>query len=228
MNLEPFTGPGSTPSRRRFWDKVTAYVIAAQKVAGRNVSVAEHQGKGTLINSTRGYGAKGVLGACCVDGVCSVTTEPDCEGEWQGAGTVCDPNPCVVCTNCDFLFPPLGPSEDICYRVENCDGFAEPVPCESVWYTKTEYCVGEAVDCSEICIVQTIDPVTCEIVTVEGSEEACAACVNGTVQSLSDQATICTGACCIDGICSIETEVNCVGSFGFYQGDGTTCDPDPC
>ncbi len=57
MNLESFTGSGSTPSRRRFWDKVTAYVIASQKVAGKNVSVSEHQGAGTLINVTRGRSA---------------------------------------------------------------------------------------------------------------------------------------------------------------------------
>ncbi len=59
MNLDSFTGPGSTPSRRRFWDKVTAYVIASQKVAGKNVSVSEHEGKGTLINVTRGRAAAG-------------------------------------------------------------------------------------------------------------------------------------------------------------------------
>ncbi len=50
MNLESFTGPGSTPSRRRFWDKVTQVVIASQKIEGRNVSVDEHQGMGTIIN----------------------------------------------------------------------------------------------------------------------------------------------------------------------------------
>ncbi len=50
MNLDSFTGPGSTPSRRRFWDKVTQSVIASQKVAGKNVSVDEHQGYGTIIS----------------------------------------------------------------------------------------------------------------------------------------------------------------------------------
>ncbi len=54
VNLDSFTGEGSTPSRRRFWDKVTAAVIASQKVEGKNVSVSEHQGMGTLINVTRG------------------------------------------------------------------------------------------------------------------------------------------------------------------------------
>ncbi len=50
MNLKSFTGPGSTPSRRRFWDKVTQAVIASQKVAGRFVTTDEHPGKGTVIN----------------------------------------------------------------------------------------------------------------------------------------------------------------------------------
>ncbi len=60
--LDSFTGPGSTPSRRRFWDKITQSVIASQKVAGKNVSVSEHQGMGTLINATRGRPPSGV---CC-------------------------------------------------------------------------------------------------------------------------------------------------------------------
>ncbi len=45
-----FTGPGSTPSRRRFWDCVTAAVNASRKIAGRHVTVSEHEGKGTMIN----------------------------------------------------------------------------------------------------------------------------------------------------------------------------------
>ncbi len=34
-----------------------------------------------------------------------------------------------------------------------------------------------------------------------------------------------TGACCVAGVCSIETVSGCSGTFG---GLGTTCDPDPC
>ncbi len=95
MNLGSFTGPGSTPSRRRFWDKVTAYVTASQKVAGRNVTIAEHHAAGTLINVVGGRGR--ASGACCVDDVCSIQTAADCAaggGTYQGDGTVCDPNPC--------------------------------------------------------------------------------------------------------------------------------------
>lgn len=37
-----------------------------------------------------------------------------------------------------------------------------------------------------------------------------------------------TGACCIDGDCSITTEVFCNLAGGDYQGDDTVCDPNPC
>lgn len=50
MNVQPFKGPGSTPSRRRFWDQVAADVSGLTKQAGRNVTVSEHQGKGTFID----------------------------------------------------------------------------------------------------------------------------------------------------------------------------------
>lgn len=37
-----------------------------------------------------------------------------------------------------------------------------------------------------------------------------------------------TGACCLDGDCSITSEALCVAEGGTYQGDDTTCDPNPC
>lgn len=37
-----------------------------------------------------------------------------------------------------------------------------------------------------------------------------------------------TGACCINGTCSITTEEACNNAGGDYQGDNTTCDPNPC
>ncbi len=36
------------------------------------------------------------MGACCDEfDFCTITDEPGCAGVWQGAGTTCDPNPCV-------------------------------------------------------------------------------------------------------------------------------------
>lgn len=41
MNIERFTGPGSTPSRRRFWDDAMSVVHASRKLPGTNVKVLE-------------------------------------------------------------------------------------------------------------------------------------------------------------------------------------------
>ncbi len=67
MNLESFTGPGSTPSRRRFWDKVTQSVLASQKFEGKNVSVSEHQGMGTVVNVDRKSGSVTPPPLTCID-----------------------------------------------------------------------------------------------------------------------------------------------------------------
>jgi hypothetical protein len=41
-------------------------------------------------------------GACCVDATCSIATEVDCAGEWQGANTTCDTDTCEVACVGDF------------------------------------------------------------------------------------------------------------------------------
>lgn len=94
MNLDPFTGAGSTPARRRFWDQVVAYVNSSQKLVGRNVTVIEAQGMGTLINVTRERG--GPAGPCCIGEwpsiTCSLLSEADCiaaGGSFPG-GTTCE------------------------------------------------------------------------------------------------------------------------------------------
>ncbi len=188
MNLDSFTGSGSTPSRRRFWDKVTAYVIAAQKVAGRNVSVAEHQGKGTLINVVRERGpATGTTGACCIDGECSILSSDDCAsggGTYHGDGSTCTENLC--CTLCGPILSPACFDGSDYWTGEGCDGcIGEIVPGDSNWLVDSEYCVGEDVDCSELCSVTTFDPVTCEGTVECFSNDCCASCVNGGVHTVS-------------------------------------------
>ncbi len=37
-----------------------------------------------------------------------------------------------------------------------------------------------------------------------------------------------TGACCVGSVCTIETESDCNDIEGTYQGNDTTCDPNPC
>ncbi len=106
MNLDSFTGPGSTPRRRRFWDKITEAVNASQKIEGSNVSIEEHQGMGTLIdvsNSNRRPTPGGTTGGCCQssgdDIICTPgLTETDCTGGggyYLGDDTTCDGSPCA-------------------------------------------------------------------------------------------------------------------------------------
>jgi hypothetical protein len=87
-------------------------------------------------------------GACChADGSCSLETELDCTGSWLGAGTSCDPNPC------------LAPVGACCYPDGGCLELPEgscggvwqgaatdcnPNPCPQPW------CQGDA-DCSGAC-----------------------------------------------------------------------------
>ena len=37
-----------------------------------------------------------------------------------------------------------------------------------------------------------------------------------------------TGACCVGATCTVLTSVQCAAQSGTYQGDGTTCSPNPC
>lgn len=97
MNVPKILKPGTTSGRKAFWDSIAETVEKLQKKAGRNVSVNQHQGYGTIINVNRERGSPGDTGACCVGTDCSITTADECfdlGGEFQGVGSTCFPNPC--------------------------------------------------------------------------------------------------------------------------------------
>src|SRR5438034_11462795 len=50
----------------------------------------------------------------------------------------------------------------------------------------------------------------------------------GTLPPPPPPPPILTGACCIGGVCSIQTATNCSILGGIYQGNGTVCVPNPC
>jgi len=59
-----FFGGGGTPGNTTAWDNMIAEELAAQ-------------------------------GACCApDGTCTITSQSGCQGQYQGDGTTCSPNPC--------------------------------------------------------------------------------------------------------------------------------------
>ncbi len=192
MNLDSFTGPGSTPSRRRFWDKITSAVNASQKVQGDNVSVDEHEGMGTLINvsnSNRRSIPSGATGACCIGTDCSVLSAADCAtagGVYQGDGVPCDPNPC--CSDCTNLYTPFDDGDGNCFSRPECDGsFSDPVSCDSRWLTLTEFCC----DTSSICQVLQIDRFTC--VETEIVPSTCDECTGpiGTLVYVTNEIPLC-------------------------------------
>ncbi len=205
MNLDKFTGPGSTPSRRRFWDKVTEAVIASQKIAGRNVSVDEHQGYGTLINvpnPTRRPTPGGTV-ACCFDDItCEDLSPEDCiaaGGTPRATGTSCsdnDGNGCCIeclivstydrgCTDGDGN-QWTGP--------ENCDGTCEGVIItgypDTRFLTNYQYCLTCPENTIELCRTESYDPVTCEF-TVVGDCDDCDGPGQGTTQSVHDPYIVC-------------------------------------
>lgn len=67
MNLDKIPKIGTTITRKRFWDKARDTVVSLQKQAGRNVSVDERQGNGTVINVTRDRGSISPVTPCDCD-----------------------------------------------------------------------------------------------------------------------------------------------------------------
>ncbi len=57
-----------------------------------------------------------------------------------------------------------------------------------------------------------------KVVTTSGGPCACGDCGGAGT----------TGACCIDGECSILSATDCATAGGIYKGDGTLCSPNPC
>ncbi len=68
----------------------TDYTFAVKARNGDNIETA----LGPTATETTATGSI-PTGACCyANGSCAVTTDADCTGDWQGAGTNCSPNPC--------------------------------------------------------------------------------------------------------------------------------------
>jgi hypothetical protein len=160
-------------------------------------------------------------GACCfADGHCANLLADECiaqGGDFQGTGTVCDPNPCPVAWgaccfgdgHCEILDantcvdyngvwygmdepcdpnPCPQPPEACCYPSGNCS-FVPPAQCEATGGTP----MGAGTTCDQI---------------------ACKAPA--------------MGACCLDeGVCLVTDEEGCAAQGGIYHAD-VACEPNPC
>ncbi len=138
---------------------------------------------------------------------------------------------CPSCTDCsdDFLFSPFSDGMGNCFTTQECDGsLSGPVLCTSRWLNLVQHCVGDPPTCTELCNVTIVDPVTCDLTNTCDCCDCCAACENGTVNSVADEAILCLHACCVDGVCSLQTFPECNALGGIFLIGVSSCDPNPC
>jgi hypothetical protein len=184
-------------------------------------------------------------GACCAaDGSCSVETAAACttaSGTYQGDATVCDPNPCPQP-------PPPPPAEGACCAANgNCS-----VLTAAACATATGTYQGDATVCDPnpcpqppppppaegaccaddgTCSVLTSDACTAALGTYKGDATLCDPNPCPQPPPPAAQGACCTGRtekCGNKPACSLVTADECADAGGSNQGDGTTCQPDPC
>ncbi len=174
-------------------------------------------------------------GACCLsDNTCIITDEVACKGQggvYQGDDTTCDPSPCGPVIACGE--PSTGDccennGTPFCSDLECCEAVcaADPFCCETTW---DGVCADEAADLCTLCARPTgaccLPDTSC---TEDVTQEACESDLSGTY--LGDN-SVCGAfqACCFgDGSCTLLAPNCCTLAGGDFQGEGSTCSPNPC
>jgi hypothetical protein len=195
--------------------------------AGCAASGGNYRGDGT---TCEGDPCAAPTGACCTGTACSIDTQANCAaagGDYLGDGSTCAGDPCTkpvgACCSADGTCTLT--TEAMCAGEYQGNGTTcDPNPCPIMGA-----CGDPASgDCSVANGTPFCDDAKC-------CQAVCAAdafcCETEWDQLCADlTATIClpTGACCDgNGACTIQTEADCA-AIGTYEGDGTTCTPDPC
>ena len=148
------------------------------------------------------------LGTCCLGGVCTFVLQANCAGTWTQGGA-CAPNPCNV---------PTGS----CCALDGTCTLTTQANCTATW-TLNGVCVPNT------CVQPTgsccYPDGTCAVMLLadcSGTWTVSGVCVPNTCPQP-------TGACCLpNGLCTVETAGDCAVASGVYQGNGTTCTPNPC
>lgn len=144
------------------------------------------------------------LRACCVDEVCTITMESECEGIWHPNELTCEYDPC---------------DEAACCLGDACQILTEEACTDAggIWHSAWETCDGDP--CKRAaCCVNTVCTITVE--------DDC------TGTWLSDEPQCdpnpCAAACCTDAVCEVKTEADCVDGGGIWHSEWLTCAGDPC
>ncbi|MBG83489.1 MAG: hypothetical protein CMJ40_02960 [Phycisphaerae bacterium] len=204
-------------------DKVTITDSIICGNAGYQIDGTWIDGNGNFINDT----CQTLIGACCLDGLCTLATEQDCNsngGEYLGDNSDCTDDPCYIppvigacCTN-DTCLQTL--EADCLYwggdwlgEDSSCDECEPSAPCDP-----TGACclnggciIATATDCIESAGDYAGDDVPC-------SNAGCPPPVEPDL----------VGACCIGGNCVVTTGTDCLASDGNYAGDDVTCPDANC
>jgi len=157
-------------------------------------------------------------GACCISGVCTVTTQAACTGTWTSGGE-CSPNPCAQPTGaCCY------PSNTFCFVLSQAQCELEGGIFQGFGTTcATANCPGPSGACcypgSSFCFVISEGQCALEGGEFQGADTTCS-------PSPCPQPT---GACCFgDGSCQVITANDCSTMGGEFQDIGVACDIGLC
>ncbi|MFC1573170.1 FlgD immunoglobulin-like domain containing protein [Candidatus Eisenbacteria bacterium] len=193
-------------------------------------------------------------GVCCVNTLCSVTTEHECDalaGNWFVSHTSCDPNPCLSLGACCF---PEGScqytlADDCLASGGQPQGFGtvcNPNPCPQMGaccldgggciYVYEDECDGvywlDAFTCDpNRCLnigACCFDDGSCEVMRPNHCEDQNGTLIGYGIPCDPDPCLLPPGACCMDEECQLLSLYDCQDSGGEFQGWGIPCSPDPC
>ncbi len=197
-------------------------------------------------------------GACCVSGVCTVTTQAACTGTWTNGGE-CTPNPCAQPTGaCCY------PTNTACFVLPQAQCVAEggtfqgfgstcavvscPGPTGACCYPGTTLCFvmsqaqcnaesGEFQGMATNCSPNLCPPPTGACCFSNGSCQVISAAdctlLGGEFQEIDapcnvDTCAVQTGACCRPAGCIVVSAADCASQSGTFIGIGTVCGVNTC
>ncbi len=172
---------------------------------------------GTFLADQTSCQAETCLGACCFEGgfPCVEMSEESCGvlgGDFRGPGTLCVVECPEVQRACCFADGGCQVLSEVACTEQGGAFLPDRAECAS------DACVGAC--CLGAGACAEISQISCSVLKGEflGIGVDCSECPPAT------------GACCdaADDSCSITEEAECSGPGLSYQGDGTTCSPNPC
>ncbi len=162
-------------------------------------------------------------GACCLpDGSCLESDSIYCDsigGDWQGAGTDCDPNPCPQPQGACCM------PDGSCFETVQMQCMSSGGSWQGVGTTCTPNPCPQPIDSGACCLPDgsclESDSIYCDSIGGDWQGAGTDCDPNPCPQP--------QGACCMpDGSCFETVEMQCVTSGGIWMGPGVSCTPNPC